>query len=467
MNQTPNKSSLELLKEIPSIDELCKILEIEKYPFPTEILKKELKKTVASIRKKIIANEIVNNIKKIVLDKSKECLIKNTSFGIDKVINGTGIVLHTGFGRAPISKEIFIESFEKIYPYSNLEFDVHKNKRGDRNLIVQNLINPLVGSQSCLVVNNCAAALLLTLNSLSENSEVVISRGQQVEIGGSFRIPEIIKKAGCQIKDVGTTNKTHAQDFIEAISSKTGVLLYAHTSNYRVVGFTNEISVFEMSKIAKKNKIPLVVDAGSGCITKFEKFDMPTEKLNKSYFKDGADIVMFSGDKLLGGPQCGIIAGKKKYIDIIKKNSLYRVLRADKLTFSILDSILRTYKSNSKFLSENLALKLLTRTRGDLEKFITKLLDNLGTKIVKKYGIEVITTKVEAGSGAMPINSIKSSGITFDSRKITPNKISKKFRNCSTPIIGHIKENRFIIDFKAIPDDCFENLLKTFREVLK
>ena len=467
MKQKVNKSSLELLKKIPSIDELSNKLQIESLSFPPEILKREIKRTVSQIRKKILTNKISDDIKKLVIKKSKENIEKIVSHGINKVINGTGIVLHTGFGRAPISKKIYTESFQKIYPYSNLEFDVNKNERGDRNLIVQNLINPLVGSQSCLVVNNCAAALLLTLNSLSENAEVIISRGQQVEIGGSFRIPEIVKKAGCQIKDVGTTNKTHSKDFNDAISSKTGLLLYAHTSNYKVVGFTNEIEVSEMAKIAKRNKVPLVVDAGSGCITKFEKFEMPKEKLNKSYFNDGADIVMFSGDKLLGGPQCGIIAGKKKYIDMMKKNSLYRVLRADKLTFSILDSILRKHRINSKYEPENLALHLLTRTRTEIKKLILRLLNTIDEKIIKQYGIKIIDTMVEAGSGAMPINSIKSLGITFDNKKYSPDMLSKKFRNHSTPLIGHIKGDKFIIDFKAIPDDCLDDISKIFLEVLK
>ena len=309
-----------LFKDLPSVDELYQILDIKNISYPRDIIKSLLRHTLTNIRKDIEAGEINKNIKQACINKAQDRLKKLVSFNLSSIINGTGIVLHTGLGRAPLSKELILDSFNRIYPYSNLEFNVKDNKRGDRNALIQEIINPLLGSQSSIVVNNCAAAVLLSLNTLSENKEIIISRGQQVEIGGSFRIPEVILKAGCIIKDVGATNKTHSKDYQNAISKQTGAILYAHTSNYRVVGFTEEIKIEDIGKISKKNKIPFIVDAGSGCIALFEKFDMPSEKTIKGYFKKGADIVMFSGDKLLGGPQCGIIAGKKKYIDMIKKN---------------------------------------------------------------------------------------------------------------------------------------------------
>ena len=456
-----------LFKDLPSIDELYQALDIKSISYPRDIIKKTFRSTLASIRKDIELGKIDKDIRQISIDRAREKLDKLLSFNLNNIINGTGIVLHTGLGRSPLSKKIAIESFDRIYPYSNLEFDVENNLRGDRNTSIQNLINPLMGSQKAIVVNNCAAAVLLSLNTISENKEIIISRGQQVEIGGSFRIPEVILKSGCIMKDVGTTNKTHPRDYQNAINENSGAILYAHTSNYRVVGFTNEIKINELAKISKRNKIPLIVDAGSGCIALFEKFNMPPEKTIKEYFKQGADIVMFSGDKLLGGPQCGIIAGKKKYIDMIKSNPLYRALRVDKFTFSLLESTLRTYISDTNFDDKNLSLNLLTRNREDLQSMGLKVLKNIPSQLIKKYGIKLIDTMVEAGSGAMPINSLESIGITFNKKNISPNSISKKFRMASTPIIGYINDDQYVIDLKAIPEDCTKNVTEIICEVLK
>ena len=455
-----------LFKDLPSVDELYQILDIRNISYPRNIIKNTLRQVFSRIRKDIESGEINKDIRQISINRAINEIDNLISFNLTNVINGTGIVLHTGLGRAPLSKEIVLDSFNRIYPYSNLEFDVKKNSRGDRNLSIQTIINPLLGSQSAVVVNNCAAAVLLSLNTFSEKKEVIISRGQQVEIGGSFRIPEVILKAGCLLRDVGATNKTRSSDYQNAINDKTGAILYAHTSNYRVVGFADEIKIEDISSVSKKNKIPFIVDAGSGCLALFEKFNMSPEKTIREYFKKGADIVMFSGDKLLGGPQCGIIAGKKRYIDMIKKNSLYRALRVDKLTFSLLESTLRTYISETEFNENNLSLNLLTRTRKDMEDLGVLVISKISSKIIKKYDIEIIDTMVEAGSGAMPINSLESLGLKFNEDHITPNTLSKKFRNASTPIVGYIKEGQYIIDLKAIPIDCIDIVSNVISEVL-
>ena len=466
MNNKKSSSCKALFQKLPSIDELYVSLDVESLSYPRNIIKKRLRQTLAAIRKDIELGKIKKNIKQTAINKAKDDIAQLVSFNLKNVINGTGIVLHTGLGRSPLSKKIVLESFDRIYPYSNLEFNTDKNSRGDRNDSIKDIINSLVGSQSSIVVNNCAAALLLTLNTLSENKEVIISRGQQVEIGGSFRIPEVIEKSGSKIRDVGTTNKTHAKDYEKGINDNSGVILYAHTSNYRVVGFTSQIHIKELSKIAKKNKIPLVVDAGSGCIGLFDKFNMPPEKRTEEYFNDGADIVMFSGDKLLGGPQCGVISGKKKYIDLIKKNPLYRALRVDKLTLALLESTLRTYKTNHMFDKDNLALNLLIRNRDDLEKIGKKIFKKIPSDLIEKYNIELIETMVEAGSGAMPINSLESVGIIFKKKIFSPNMLSKKFRLASTPVVGYIKDNQYVIDLKAISSDCTGKISKIISEVL-
>ena len=466
MNDKKSSSCKALFQKLPSIDELYVSLDVESLSYPRNIIKKRLRQTLAAIRKDIQLGKIKKNVKQTAINKAKDDIAQLVSFNLKNVINGTGIVLHTGLGRSPLSKKIVLESFDRIYPYSNLEFNTDKNSRGDRNDSIKDIMNALVGSQSSIVVNNCAAALLLTLNTLSENKEVIISRGQQVEIGGSFRIPEVIEKSGSKIRDVGTTNKTHAKDYKKGINNNSGVILYAHTSNYRVVGFTSQIHIKEISKIAKKNKIPQVVDAGSGCIGLFDKFNMPSEKRTEEYFNDGADIVMFSGDKLLGGPQCGVISGKKKYIDLIKKNPLYRALRVDKLTLALLESTLRTYKTNHMFDKDNLALNLLIRNRDDLEKIGKKIFKKIPSDLIEKYNIELIDTMVEAGSGAMPINSLESVGIIFKKKIFSPNMLSKKFRLASTPVVGYIKDSQYVIDLKAISLDCAEKISEIISEVL-
>ena len=454
-----------LFKDLPSVDDLYQALDIKNISYPRSLIKNLLRRKLSDIRKDIESEKLKSNVRQVSIDIIDGELKKLTSFNLSSVINGTGIVLHTGLGRAPISKNLLLDSFDRLYPYSNLEFNVKGNKRGDRNDSIQNIINPLLGSKSALVVNNCAAAVLLSLNTFCENKEVIVSRGQQVEIGGSFRIPEVISKAGCIMKDVGATNKTYTEDYKNAISDETGAILYAHTSNYRVVGFTKEIDIEGIAKISRKSKIPFILDAGSGCIANFDKFNMPAEKTVRGYFKKGADIVMFSGDKLLGGPQCGIIAGKKKYVEQIKANPLYRALRVDKLTLAILESTLRTYISEVEFDKRNLSLNLLTRNRDQIKAFGSLILKKIPSEIVKKYNIELIDTMVEAGSGAMPINSIESAGLIFNNKKTSPNALSKKFRNASTPVIGYINNNKFIIDLKAIPSDFADNLSKIICQV--
>ena len=227
-----------LFKDLPSVDDLYHVLDIKNTSYPRNIIKSLFRQKLSDIRKDIESEKLNNNIRQVSIDIIKTEFKKLTSFNLSNVINGTGIVLHTGLGRAPISKDLFIESFNRLYPYSNLEFNINSNKRGDRNDSIQNIINPILGSKHALVVNNCAAAVLLSLNTFSENKEVIVSRGQQVEIGGTFRIPEVISKAGCIMRDVGATNKTYTKDYLNAISKETGAILYAHTSNYRVIGFT-------------------------------------------------------------------------------------------------------------------------------------------------------------------------------------------------------------------------------------
>ena len=305
-------------KDIPSVNKV--IIEMKKDSKVHEsYLKKIIQDEIELYRRKIKKGEL-NKSSKAILDEIMHKVSIKVSLNLVNVINGTGIILHTGLGRAPISKDILIEGILQNYPYSNLELNLKNGKRGDRNVHISNLISSICNCEQSITVNNNAAAVMLTLNAICRDKQVIISRGQQVEIGGSFRIPDVISKSQSKMVEVGTTNKTHLNDYEIAINNQTAAILYVHTSNYKVIGFTSEVEIDKLSKLSNQHNIPLIVDLGSGSIADFKSQDLPMEKMVKKYFSMGADIITFSGDKLLGGPQSGIISGKSKWIEVIKNN---------------------------------------------------------------------------------------------------------------------------------------------------
>ena len=445
-------SDQDLYKQIPSVDIIMKNLSSELLVLPKNLLKKVIYDSIKEIKADISNKKIDKDVSIILKDliSKRFSIISKPHF--DRVINGTGIILHTGLGRAPISKNIFNKALESTYPYANLEFNLSDGKRGERNHHIDYLINSITGSESSIIVNNNAAAVLLVLNTLAENEKVVISRGQQIEIGGSFRIPDVIDKSNCRMIEVGTTNKTHAKDYQKVIKDNKGLILYAHTSNYKVVGFTEEVSLTDLAKLAKKNKLPLVVDLGSGALVDFSKMDLPFENLVSWYIKSGSDIVTFSGDKLIGGPQCGIICGTKKLVSRIQENPLYRALRCDKFTISLLEHSLRTFITDVKVNSENMTISLLNRDREKIKKLGHKILGEIDKNLIDKNKIKLVPSKVEAGSGSLPTQNIESYAVSIQS-KIKPMALSKQFRNATTPLVGYINKGVYFIDLKAIPSD--------------
>ena len=328
------------------------------------------------------------------------------------------------------------------------------------------LINSLTNSESSIIVNNCAASVILMLNSVAEGKNVIISRGQQVAIGGSYRIPDVIKKSNCKMLEIGTTNKTEIEDYESAIDDSTGAILVAHTSNFKVVGFTKEVELSELVKLSKRKRIPLLVDLGSGAIADFSNLGIKGESTVSYYLKAGVHAVAFSGDKLLGGPQSGIICGKKSIIKKMHNNPFYRALRCDKLTFAILENVLRTYSSSKDISPKNLAVHLLKRDRSALEKMGKSILANIKKSHIEKYQIELVESKVEAGSGSLPTEKIPSMAITFSSSSLKPAELSALFRTASFPILGYVYGNKYRIDLKAIPVDLDKLCSQIFNEVL-
>ena len=391
------------LKDCPSVHQVLLELNVNiqlHEDYIKHIINSELAKIRANIKKGKLSktkDELLSHIASQVFLQSAPQLIN--------VINGTGIVLHTGFGRAPFRGKHLKDLAARLDGYVNLEFDLESGNRGDRQTIIQDQLSSMCGSESAMVVNNNAAAVFLALNEMAGGGEVICSRGQMVEIGGSFRIPDIIEKSGAILKEVGTTNRTHLKDYEKAISKKTKLILWVHTSNYVVKGFTKEVSLSDLVILGKKHKIPVMADLGSGALLDMNQLGLADEMPIKSIVNSGPDITSFSGDKLLGGPQSGLMVGGKKWIKACKRNPLYRVLRCDKVTIGLLEETLRSYRSQS-FSKDNLALTMLTTSQIVLKNRGQKILDSLKKKTIKDLGILLVDSEVESGSGSLPDDKI-------------------------------------------------------------
>jgi len=435
------------LRDIPSVNKV--ILEIEKDSRIHEsYLKKIIQEEIELFRERIKNGEI-NNSSIIILDEIKNKVLARSSLKLVNIINGTGIVLHTGFGRAPFNSKSLKKIAKKMEGYVNLEFNLNNGQRGDRQEHVREILSAICESESSLVVNNNAAAVMLAINGIAKGGEVIVSRGELVEIGGSFRIPDIIHASGAILKEVGTTNRTHSKDYINAINKNSKLILTVHTSNYVVKGFTKSVKLAELVSIGNKYNLPVMADWGSGSliknISKNTSLEIPISQL----MRDKPDIVTFSGDKLIGGPQSGIIVGKKNIIDTFQQNTLYRTLRPDKLTIGLLEETLRSYRVTS-FSKDNLSLNMLKASRITLKFRGQKILRLIKKSKIKELGISLVPSLVEAGSGSLPEKNIGSMALIFNPKFIKCSMLAKKLRLGKIPVVGFIKEDRFYIDLKAV-----------------
>jgi len=450
------------LLNIPSVSQIMQIAEKEKFHnnrYVKYLIKQELQKyrdVAKNGRLELDRNSIIKNI------LSKVSLLSDSS--IKPVINATGIVLHTGLGRAPQSKKIINKVAKRLSAYVNLELDLENGKRGQRQNHVSNLISSIVGSEDALIVNNNAAAVLLSLNELAEGKEVIVSRGQLVEIGGSFRIPDMIKKSGCRLVEVGTTNRTHISDYEDAVTKNTGAILWVHTSNYTISGFTKEVLIEELVCLGKKKRISVMVDLGCGEVLDLSENGIPTNIVVGDVVKSGSSVITFSGDKLLGGPQSGIIVGKKSLITKIKKNPIARTVRCDKWTIALLEETLRSAQED--LVRENLTLSLLMADRSKILKRVENFLKLIPKNINKDHKMIIEETFVEAGSGTLPAEKFESIALKITSKKYSPSALSKLFRKAKYPVIGFIKNNNFYLDFKSIIPFQEKFLLSSIIETL-
>ena len=376
------------------------------------------------------------------------------------VINATGVVIHTNLGRSPLAADAALALVDAGKRYSNLEFDLTTGKRGSRYSHIEDILRDLTGAEAALVVNNNAAAVLLALDSLAKGREVIVSRGQLVEIGGSFRVPEVMAKSGAKLVEVGSTNRTHLKDYQHAISQETALLLKVHTSNFRIIGFTAEVSAADLACLAKKNGLLTMEDLGSGSLIELSRYGLPQEPTVREVVAAGIDVVCFSGDKLLGGPQAGIIVGKEEAIELIKKNPLNRALRIDKLTLASLEATLRHYYQLEDALKSIPTLAMLTENSLVIKKRASRLLRKLRPAIGEYCQTTIIPTLSRVGGGAMPEYNLPSFAVTFEQKgvedspgSISPNRLERDFRALTTPIIGRIEHNRFLLDLRTVQDD--------------
>lgn len=365
------------------------------------------------------------------------------------VVNGTGTVLHTNLGRAPVSREHMERVTALVSGYSNLEYNLEEGKRGERYSHFEKLLCKLTGAEAAMAVNNNASSVLLILSSLAKGGEVVVSRGELIEIGGKFRIPDVMEQSGAKLVEVGTTNKTHYDDYESAITEDTKALLKVHTSNYRIVGFTDSVAIDELIPLAKEHDLPVVEDLGSGVLIDLAKYGLTHEPTVQESIAKGADVVCFSGDKLLGGPQAGIIIGRKKYIDRMKRNQLTRALRIDKFTAAMLELVLQEYLSEEKAVKNIPVLRMITEPLEEVKRRARLLARRMRAyKLPAK--IEVKPCESQIGGGSLPLERIPSMAVVLRPEKISVTELEERMRRLPVPIIPRTANDTIILDARTL-----------------
>lgn len=462
-----------LLKHIPKVDRILQLLE-ERNIYqgaPKNVVKEMCRLELERLRRQIMNagepthfqmptdEQVAGTINALIEDLHK--------YSLRRVVNATGIILHTNLGRAPLTDAAVERVADIGGAYSNLEFNLETGQRGLRYDHVQKILCLLSGAEDALVVNNNAAAVLLVLNTVSDRKEAVVSRGELIEIGGEFRIPEIMQKSGAILREVGTTNRTHLEDYEKAVNEETGVILKVHTSNYKIVGFTEEIDLSTLVQVGKRFKVPVFNDLGSGCFLELDRFGLAREPTVQDAVAAGADVVTLSGDKLLGGPQAGIILGKKAVLERIKKNPLNRALRIDKLTLAALEATLMQYLNVETAVPHSRILKSLTEPEGQVAKRAGMLIRKIrrlsipGLTAVLRKGIS------RAGGGSLPMVDIPTSLVAVKLDGLSCNAMEERLRHLPVPIVARIADEELLMDLRTISEQEYPFILealKTFRQ---
>lgn len=454
--------------KLPSVDRLLNDPAVEGLSddHGLQLVTRCARNVLATARQQLLAGKSMELVD--LAESLNEAVARTVEPSLRRVINLTGTVLHTNLGRAALPR-VAIDAMVTIAGgASNLEFDIRSGKRGDRHQHTEAVLCELTGAERAMVVNNNAAAVLLMLNSLALRKQVPVSRGELIEIGGAFRMPDIMSRAGCKLVEVGTTNRTHLRDYREAISKRTALLMKVHTSNYAVQGFTSSVSEDQIAEIAHAHDLPFVTDLGSGTLVNLEDYGLPHEPTAREALDAGADLVTFSGDKLLGGPQAGIIAGRRDLIEKIKRNPMTRALRPDKLTIAALQAVLHLYTNPSSLIDTLPTLRWLNRERSDIETQAMRLAPAVAEHC-QSFTVTVESTQSQVGSGSMPMARLQSSALKITRPGLKkPGSaliaLAKAFRRLPIPVIGRIAEDALWFDLRCLDDETeFINSLQNLR----
>lgn len=458
----------ELLANLPSVDEILKSQKGLEWlsRYPRKFVIRGIREAIDSRRKSIIEN--------ISSDLSLEELYKEiikridflSSYSLKHLINATGVVIHTNLGRSILSEKIIDNILKVSSGYSNLEYDIEKGKRGKRYTHIKRILREVTGAEDALVVNNNAAAVFLALNTIAKDKEVLVSRGELVEIGGSFRIPDVMKSSGAILREVGTTNKTHLFDYENAINENTALILKVHKSNYRITGFFDEVDIEALVKLGRKHNIPVMFDLGSGCLIDLKQYGIHDEPAVKDIVKKGVDLTTFSGDKLLGGPQGGVIVGSKFYIEKIQKNPITRAVRVDKLTLAGLEATLMEYVDEDRAVRNIPTLRMILQKPEEIKSRAKKLANKI-RKCIKSAEIKIVSDVSRAGGGSLPELDFPTFAVYIKPFDITVNELEEKLRKGSPSIIARIKDDALLLDARTLNEKDFPDIISRLRSIVQ
>lgn len=441
-----------LLRALPKTDELLKREDLLALAaeLPRPVVVDAVRGAVEAVRERIVAGEAVAFDDGSIAAQAIESARARMRPSLHPVINATGIIIHTNLGRSRLADEALRAVAAVAGAYSTLEYDVRTGERGSRHVHVERLICEVTGAEAAMAVNNNAAAVLLGLSGLAARKEAIVSRGQLVEIGGSFRIPDIMRQSGAKMVEVGSTNKTHLRDYADAITAKTGLLLKVHSSNFRVVGFTQEVSLAELVGLGAEHGVPVFEDQGSGVLIDLAPYGLPDEPTVASAVRAGADIVSVSGDKLLGGPQAGIIAGKRAAIERLKKHPLARAVRLDKMTLAALEATLRLYLDPARALAEIPTLAMLTAPGPEVAGRARRLASAIADACAGSLEARVEADVSRAGGGALPLADIPTTVVTLSGPSISANELERRLRSGTPSVIARIRDDSVVLDPRTL-----------------
>jgi len=450
-----------LLSHLPSVDKILKSEQGEQWlkTYPRGYVLQAIREMIDLKRKDIMEGLTSDLSEEYMIAEIENKLDVLSSYSLKPLINATGVVIHTNLGRSILCEKALENITHISGSYSNLEYDVEEGKRGKRYSHLKRILKEVTGAEDALVVNNNAAAVLLCLNTLAEGKEVIVSRGELVEIGGSFRMPEIMASSSALLHEVGTTNKTHLLDYEKAINEDTALILKVHQSNYRITGFTKEVSVEDLVNLGRRHQVPVMFDLGSGCLIDLKPFGIHNEPIVKEIVDSGVDVVTFSGDKLLGGPQGGIIVGKKQYTEMIQKNPMTRAMRIDKLTLAGFEATLMEYIDEEKAIKNIPTLRMLLQKPEEIKNRAKKIAARL-KRDIKDAWIQVLPDSSRAGGGAMPETDLPTYVVSIKPQNLSVNELEERLRKGTPPIITRIKDDSLIIDARTVRDKEIESLVK-------